>query len=116
MTLANRERKYAFTALRWSLGVVVLIQAAMFLFSSAARHEFANTHLPSALRLFLGIGEILGSVLMLVPRAAAMGARLLMLIFAVAIVIHLLHGATNVGALVIYFAAVWSIAATRGVA
>ena len=102
------------TLLRWSLGVVILTEALLFLFSSAARHEFTSTHLPSAMRLILGIGEILGSILLLVPGVTAIGGRLLMFIFALAILTHLLHGMLNVGSLVIYFAGAWVLASTRG--
>ncbi|HKW18985.1 MAG TPA: hypothetical protein VJO35_15865 [Terriglobales bacterium] len=112
MTVIKPERQFALLALRWSLGVVVLIEAVLFLFSAASHLAFASTHLPSGLRLVLGGGEVLGAILLAIPGAEAIGGRVLMFIFAVAIVTHLLHGMPNVGPLVIYFAAAWVLAST----
>jgi uncharacterized membrane protein YphA (DoxX/SURF4 family) len=112
MTVTNRERQFALLALRWSLGVVVLIEAVLFLFSPISRHAFASTHVPSALRLILGLGEILGAILLAIPGKETIGGRLLMFVFAMAIVIHLLHGMPNVGPLLICFAAAWVLAST----
>jgi uncharacterized membrane protein YphA (DoxX/SURF4 family) len=104
--------KYALTGLRWSLGVVILIEAILFVLPSA-RHDFARTHMPDAIRQILGWGEILGCILLLIPRTAVRGAWLLVAVFILAIAIHLLHGAYNVGNLVIYAAAGWVVAATN---
>jgi hypothetical protein len=69
--------------------------------------------MPEIVRQVLGWGEIIGTLLLLIPQTAARGARFLAGIFAFAIVIHLLHGAYNVGNLVIYSAAAWAIAAEK---
>jgi len=95
--------------LQWALGVVILIEAVLFVMPSAA-HDFAATHMPGFIRLLLGWGEILGSVLLLIPRTAIRGAWLLFAVFIMAILIHLLHGAYNVGNVVIYAAAAFAIA------
>jgi hypothetical protein len=86
----------------------------LFVVSPAARHEIARAHMPNAIRLFLGVGEIAGSILLLLPRTVAVGAWLLMFSFFAAIVVHLLHGMPNVGALVIYSAAAWTVASGGG--
>jgi uncharacterized membrane protein YphA (DoxX/SURF4 family) len=104
--------KYALTGLRWSLGVVILIEAILFVLPSA-RHDFARTHMPDAIRQILGWGEILGCILLLIPRTAVRGAWLLVAVFILAIAIHLLHGAYNVGNLVIYAAAGWAVASVN---
>lgn len=104
--------KYALTGLRWSLGVVILIEAILFVLPSA-RHDFARTHMPDAVRQILGWGEILGCILLLIPRTAVRGAWLLVAVFILAIAIHLLHGAYNVGNLVIYAAAGWAVASVN---
>jgi hypothetical protein len=109
---ANRA-KCAAIALRWTLGIVILIEAILFVLPSAA-HAFAGTHLPSMIRFVLGFGEIAGSLLMLYPRTAGKGAWLLMALFALAIVIHLLHGMYNIGNLAIYMAAAWVVAEQEG--
>jgi DoxX-like family len=102
------------TVLRWSLGIVILVEAVFFLFSPAARHELARAHMPNAIRLLLGIGELAGAILLILPRTVAVGAWLLMFSFFAAIVVHLLHGMPNVGPLVIYSAAAWTVAAGSG--
>jgi hypothetical protein len=103
------KTKIALTVLQWALGVVILIEAVLFVMPSAA-HDFARTHMPGFIRLFLGFGEILGCVLLLIPRTTIRGAWLLVAVFIMAVLIHLLHGMYNVGNLVIYAAAAFAIA------
>jgi uncharacterized membrane protein YphA (DoxX/SURF4 family) len=103
------KTKIALTVLQWALGVVILIEAVLFVMPSAA-HDFARTHMPGFIRLFLGFGEILGCVLLLIPRTTIRGAWLLVALFIMAILIHLLHGMYNVGNLAIYAAAAFAIA------
>jgi uncharacterized membrane protein YphA (DoxX/SURF4 family) len=98
--------------LQWTLGLVILFEAILFAMPSA-RPGFAGTHMPDVLRLLLGWGEIAGAILLLIPRTALYGARLLMAIFVLAIAVHLLHGMHNVGNLFIYTAAAWAIAANK---
>ena len=105
--------KAALTALRWTLGAVILIEAALFLMPGA-RHDFSRTHMPDVLRLLLGWGEIIGSILLLIPRTAARGAWILIGAFVLAIIVHLLHGMPNVGTLAIYTAAAWAVAIGKG--
>jgi uncharacterized membrane protein YphA (DoxX/SURF4 family) len=106
--------KAALNGLRWTLGVVILIEAALFLMPGA-RHDFSQTtHMPDGLRLLLGWSEILGSVLLLIPRTAARGAWILMGTFVLAIIVHLWHGMPNVGTLAIYTAAAWAVALGKG--
>jgi hypothetical protein len=106
----NESRmKCALTALQWTLGIVILIEAILFLLP-AAGHNFSRTHLPEIVRQILGWGEIAGAILMLIPRTIVRGAWLLAIIFVLAIVIHLLHGMYNVGNLAIYAAAACTIA------
>ena len=95
--------------LRWALGIVILIEAVMFVMPSAA-HEFARMHMPGFVRLVLGFGEILGCALLLIPRTVVRGAWLLLAVFVMAILLHLLHGLYGIGNLVIYAAAAFAIA------
>jgi uncharacterized membrane protein YphA (DoxX/SURF4 family) len=101
--------KIGLCVLQYALGIVILIEAVMFVLPSAA-HEFAHTHLPGFIRMILGWGEIAGSIILLIPRTAKSGAWLLFAVFVFAILIHLLHGFYNVGNLVIYAAAAFAIA------
>jgi len=98
--------------LQWSLGIVILIEAVMFVLPSAA-HEFARTHMPGFVRLVLGSGEILGCVLLLIPKTTVRGAWLLLAVFVMAILLHLLHGLYGIGNLVIYAAAAFAIAIAK---
>jgi len=101
--------KCGLTVLQWTLGIVILIEAVLFVLPGAA-HDFARTHMPDFIRLILGFGEIAGCILLLIPKSATRGAWLLLGVSAMAIVIHLLHGAYNVGNLAIYAAAAFAIA------
>jgi len=107
--MSFQKTKCAMTVLQWALGIVILIEAVMFVLPSAA-HDFARTHMPGFVRLVLGFGEILGCILLLIPQTAIRGAWLLLAVFIMAILIHLLHGTYNVGNLVIYAAAAFAIA------
>ena len=106
------KSKIALTVLQWALGVVILIDAVLFVLPSAA-HAFATTHIPGFVRLVLGWGEIVGCILLLIPRTTVRGAWLLVAVFIMAILIHLLHGAYNVGNLVVYAAAAFAIASMK---
>jgi len=113
MSEAMTRRAYnAITVLQGTLGIVVLIEAMLFVLPHAG-HDFAKTHMPQAFRLALGWGEIAGAILLLIPKTAVQGAWLLLIIFALAIGIHLLHGMPNVGALVVYTAAAWTVARVK---
>jgi hypothetical protein len=107
--MTAQRTKLALTGLQWTLGLVILIEAILFVMPGAA-HGFAKTHMPNLVRLILGFGEIAGCVLMLIPRTATRGAWVLVTVFVLAIVIHLLHGMYDVGNLAIYTAAAWAVA------
>jgi hypothetical protein len=111
--MADQRSRIALTGLQWTLGVVILIESILFLLPSAGR-DFARTHMPNFVRLILGCGEIAGSLLLLIPRTAIRGGWVLVVVFAFAIVVHLLHGMYNVGNLAIYTAAAWAIAVGKG--
>jgi uncharacterized membrane protein YphA (DoxX/SURF4 family) len=107
--MMRQRAEMALTGLRWTLGVVILIEATLFVLPSA-RHDFARTHMPDVVRQVSGWGEIVGCILLLIPRTVVRGAWLLIGVFILAIAVHLLHGMYNVGNLVIYAAAAWTIA------
>jgi DoxX-like family len=111
--MTAQRANIALTGLQWTLGLVILIEAILFVLPGAA-HSFSRTHLPNAVRLILGFGEIVGCVLMLIPRTAIRGAWLLVAVFALAVAIHLLHGMYEVGNLAIYTAAAWAVAVGKG--
>ena len=49
--------KCGLIALRWTLGIVILIEAVLFLLPGAA-HDFARSHMPAFVRMVLAGGEI----------------------------------------------------------
>ena len=103
------QSKIGLCVLQWSLAIVILIEAVMFVLPSAA-HEFSRTHMPGIVRMILGWGEIAGAVLLLIPKTVIRGAWLLLAVFVMAILLHLLHGLYGIGNLVIYAAAAFAIA------
>lgn len=106
------KSKLGLTILQWTLGIVILIEAVLFVRPSAAQ-EFAHTHMPGMIRMILGWGEIAGCILLLIPKTTNRGAWFLFAVFVFAILIHLLHGQYNVGNLAIYAAAALAIALGR---
>jgi uncharacterized membrane protein YphA (DoxX/SURF4 family) len=111
--MPSAQTKTALTVLQWALGVVILIEAVLFVRPSAA-HDFARTHMPGFIRQLLGWGEIVGCILLLIPRTAVRGAWVLVAVFTLAIIIHVLHGMYGVGNLVIYTAAAFAVAIGKG--
>lgn len=109
----TERMKIALTGLQWTLGLVILIEAVLFVLPGA-RNDFAKTHMPDIVRQVLGWGEIVGAVLLLIPRTAARGGWFLAAIFVLALVVHLLHGTYNVGSLLVCSAAAFAVATGKG--
>jgi hypothetical protein len=103
------KSRIGLTVLQWTLGVVILIEAVLFVMPGAT-HEFARAHMPGFVRMIVGGGEILGSILLLIPGTAIRGAWLLLAVFVMAILLHLIQGMYGIGNLVIYAAAAFAIA------
>jgi hypothetical protein len=106
----------ALRILQWTLGLVILGESARFAFSPVAAQTFAKTGLPNFVRPTLAWAEIAAAILFLVPGATWLGARFLIAVFAAASVIHLLHSWFDVGALFVYAAAAWAVAAGKSTA
>ena len=70
--------------------------------------------MPGFVRLVIGFGEIAGALLLLIPGTVVRGAWLLLAVFVMAILLHLLHGMYGVGYLVVYAAAAFAIAVSKG--
>lgn len=107
--MSSSQTKLGLNVLQWVMGIVILAEAVRFVMPGAA-HGFARTHMPDAIRLIVGFGEIIGCILLLIPPTAVRGAWLLVGVFTLAIVLHLLHGMYGVGNLVIYAAAAFAVA------
>lgn len=103
--------KNAICILYWSAGLVVLIESCLFVFSASRAHAFAKSGMPQLIRPVLGGAEIIASLLFLIPPARTIGGYALLLIFSAAALIHILHGQTDIGGLVVYAAAVYTVTA-----
>jgi hypothetical protein len=97
---------FSIALLRWTLGLVVALGSLQFVFSASVAHFLAKTGLPSWIQPALGGAEVLAAILFLVPLTVAIGSYLLLVIFALAILLHILHGQYQVGELFVYAAAV----------
>lgn len=106
------KSNFGICVLKYCLGIVILIEAVMFVLPDAA-HEFSRTHMPGFIRMVLGWGEIAGCILLLIPKTSIRGAWLLLAVFVMAILLHLLHGMYGIGSLVVYAAAAFAIAVGR---
>jgi hypothetical protein len=103
----------ALTILQWTLGLVILGESARFAYSSPAAQAFARTGMPNFVHPALAWAEIAAAILFLMPWATRLAARFLIAVLAAALVIHLLHGWFDVGALFVYAAAAWTVAAGK---
>lgn len=92
--------------LRWSVGLVVLWESYQFAASPAAIHHLQQMSLPEWIAPVLGAVEVGAAVLFLVPKLRRIGGYALLAIFAIAAVLHVLHGQFEIGPLVVYSAAV----------
>ena len=107
--MSSHRVRCALIALQWTLGLVILVEAALFAFSPGAAHAFAKTGMPNVVRLVLAYAEIGAALLFLIPRTLVAGAWLLIGVLAFAVVLHLLHGWWNVGSLLVYGVAAWAV-------
>jgi DoxX-like family len=101
----NPQLKLAILGLRWILGLVILFESAYFALSPAAAAHFAKAGFPVWLRPVLGGSEAIAALLLLLPVTSLVGGYALLVILAVAVGIHFLHGQFNVGSLIVYAAA-----------
>jgi hypothetical protein len=102
----SRLERFAIPALRWTLGLVILWESYRFAVSDFAAHFPARAGLPHWVAPVLGGSEIIAAILFLIPAASVVGGYSLLFIFAVAAIVHFLHGAFDVSGLLVYAMAV----------
>ena len=107
----TRHLRNAISILHWSVGLVILIESCLFVFSASRGHAFAESGMPHLIRPILGGAEIIAVLLFLIPPARTIGGYALLVIFILAALIHILHGQPDVGGLVVYAAAVYTVLA-----
>jgi hypothetical protein len=108
----RRASAAAFAIISMLLAARLFVPAAALTFSRQSAAEFAATGLPAWSRLALALPEMLGAVLFSVPRTFYVGASVLVLDLAGAIVAHLSLGIQPIG-LYLLLAAVSLLAVTR---
>lgn len=101
--------KVALLSLRWTLGVVLFIEAALLAFSPAEIHLPRHAGVPQWIHRVIAVAEMLACVLLITPLTVRFGAKLLIAVILVATLIHILHGSFQIGPLLIYASAVWVI-------
>ena len=100
------QQRAAIQLLRWTLGLVVLWESLRFVSSAGSVQHLHAMGLPPWFAVVLGGAEIAAAVLFLMAKTARVGGVALLIIFAIAVTIHLLHGRWDVGELLVYGAAV----------
>jgi hypothetical protein len=83
----------AIRLLHWTVGLVVLLESCRtFLGAHAGLHTAGHSGTLASVRLVLSGAEIVAALLFLVPATLLIGGYALLVIFALAIAIHALHG------------------------
>ena len=108
--MIDAKRTLSIKALRFILGIVVLIESMMVAYTYKEVVAADHIGLPGQVILALALIEILGAVLFLIRPTIRYGSYILLAVFACAVLIHVLHGQYNIGGLLVYGAgavAVW---------
>ena len=101
-----RSKRIAVAGLRWTLGLVVLLESCELAFLPSQIQAFSRTGLPRWIRPMLAGSEIVAAVLFLLPFTRVAGSYLLLVVFLLAAAVHILHRQLDVGALAVYSMAV----------
>ena len=111
--MSDARSRNAITALRWTVGIVIGIEAALFLFAPGQARAFSHSGMPDVIRIVLGGAELAGATLFLLPATIVWGGGCLIATFLLAAAVHVLHGQPNVGNLIIYAVAVYAVLAQQ---
>jgi hypothetical protein len=107
-------KKWSVPALQWILGLLLLFKSLQLATSSAAIHHAAELGIPVWLPRVLASVEAIAAILFLVPATTILGGYALLVILALAAVIHLLHGQhDDILGLLLYAAAALVVMAYR---
>ena len=90
----------------WSLALQVLWESYRFATSTGAARHLQGMGLPAWIGPALGGVEIVAALIFLVPSLRRAGGYSLLVIFAIAAALHISHGQFEIGALIVYSAAV----------
>lgn len=112
--MKQSAHKLALFGLQYALGLVLLYESSRLVFSATAARELGKAHLPHMVVALIAGLELLGAVLFLIPPAVLVGARMLLISFLLAAIVHILHGQPNIGFLVVSAMAVLTVMTGRG--
>ena len=104
--MKGERRAIAIAALRWTVGIVVLLQSARLALDVSANENFARMGAPVWVRPSLAFAEFAAAVLFLLPLTRTAGGYSLLVVFAVAALLHILHGEFDIASLAVYATAV----------
>lgn len=104
--MTTRRQQVAVWAQRWTLGLVVLWESYQFGFSGEAARHLRRIGLPLWVAPVMGGAEIGAAILFLIPKLGRVGGYALLVIFAMAVTLHVLHRQFEIGSLLVYAAAV----------
>jgi uncharacterized membrane protein YphA (DoxX/SURF4 family) len=110
----TRRQQISVQILRWTVGLVVLFESYQFAVSPAATRHLQGMGLRPWIAPMLGGTEIMAAILFLFPKLSRIGACGLLAIFAVAAILHVLHGQFAIGSLLVYGASVFLCASNDG--
>jgi hypothetical protein len=91
--MIGQRTRFAIHVLHWTVGLVVLLESCLTFHGAQSRlHDLGHSGALAWVRLVLSGSEIIAAVLFLVPVTTVVGGYLLLVIFALAIAMHSLHG------------------------
>lgn len=111
--MSSHRKDFAILLLHWTVGIIVAAESALFALSASTARHLSHMGLPAWIGPALGGIELVAALLFLSPAASRIGGLALLVVFAAAILLHFLHGEYNVGALIVYGAAVWTVLKVR---
>ena len=91
----HKTIRIAFIGFHFTLAIVVLLQSVWTVKRALSTDGTANHAL-----LALAIAETLAAIVFMIPQTTRLGGLVLLLVFAVAFSVHLLHGELELGLLV----------------
>jgi hypothetical protein len=99
--------RVAIPVLQWVVGLVVLLESYRTLrFGISAMHQAQSHGIHPVILIALAAPEMIAAVLFLFPKTLIVGSYALLVIFALAVLVHILHGQLNFEVLLVYAAAV----------
>jgi len=111
----ERLKRFSIPGLGWCVGLVILWESVLLFWASTSGLQSLPTKGPLQwIHFVLAGGEIIVAILFLAPVTRVLGGYLLLVIFALAALVHILHGDFRFEILILYAAAVLVVIANEG--